>query len=64
MYKYTKQCVCTKLKYMATVTVLEHICLFSKAENLTCRFSGQFVLLCGGETVRELSSLVVFSDVD
>lgn len=63
MYKYTKQRVSTKLKCMATVTALEHFCLFSKVENLTCRFSGQFVLLHRGETVREFSSLVVFSDM-
>lgn len=41
----------TKPKYMATVTALEHVCSFSKVENLTYRFLGQLELLCGGETV-------------
>lgn len=51
IYKYTKYCINTKPKYMATVTALEHFCLFSKVENLTRRFLGQLELLYGGETL-------------
>lgn len=39
----------TKSKYMATVTSLEHVCSFSKVENLTYRFLGQSEVR--GETV-------------
>ena len=62
MYKYTKQCVNTKPKYMATVTALEHFCSLSKVENLTYRFSGQLEFLYGGETLLVNCHLWLFSE--